>query len=129
MGMRPQTREDAAFGGSPGEWFAFSKHNDEVTLNMSEMRLQMTLNGDYRLVHAYQPTAPNPSVSHHQRLVRMFEVDPDLHRQYLAPSVLALAALFQQDRASLKSQENAFGQVHTTPKRQTKILEGRIIRS
>jgi hypothetical protein len=107
MSMRPQTREDAAFGGSPpGDGFAFSKHNDEVTLNMSEMRRQMTLNGDYRLVHAYQPTAPNPSVSHHQTLVRMFEADPDLHRQYLASAGganLALAALFQQDRASLKT--------------------------
>ena len=64
------------------------------------------LNGDYRLAHAYQPTAPNPSVSHHQTLVRMFEADPDLHRQYLASAGganLALAALFQQDRASLKT--------------------------
>ncbi len=58
MSMRPQIREDAAFGCSPGDGFAFRKYNDEVTLNMSEMRRQMTLNGDYRLVHAHQPAAP-----------------------------------------------------------------------
>ena len=62
------------------------------------------LNGDYKLAHAYQPTAPNPSVSHHQGLVRM--ANPDLHRQYLAnagDANLALDALFLHDRASLKA--------------------------
>ena len=73
---------------------------------IAEMQKQMTRNGDYTLVHAYQPAAPSVRVSHHQHLIRIFEDDPDLHRQYLANAGganLALATLFQHDRASLKT--------------------------
>ena len=99
-------RGHVAFGGSPGIGFAFSKYNDEVTLNLAEMQKQMTRNGDYTLVHAYQPAAPSSRVMNYQSLIGLFEKDPGLHRQYLARADganLALAALFQHDRASLKT--------------------------
>ena len=94
-----------AFGETPDAGHAVNKQDEEITLNMGEMRAQMESNGDYRLVHSHAKAQPNANAEAALRKLKLFKKTPEALASCLEHArgeQRALALLFQRDPKSLK---------------------------